>query len=86
MNQKTEDEERVLEIKNQDIIQLKMKGNYKNETLLPLFQNALSEVYTFLPEIKIESKQSLLFNVTIYEKILNALYPKLQAKQNINIS
>ena len=86
LNQKTEDEERVLEIKNQDIIQLKMKGNYKNETLLPLFQNALSEVYTFLPEIKIESKQSLLFNVTIYEKILNALYPKLQAKQNINIS
>ena len=86
LSQKTEDGERVLEIKNQDILKLKMKGNYKNETLLPLFQNALSEVYTFLPEIKIGSKQSLRFNVTIYEKILNALYPKLQAKQNIDIS
>jgi len=86
VSQKWENNERILQIVNQDILKLVMKGNYTSKAVVPLFQNALAEVYTFLPSEPIDSNQALRFNITIYEKIVNALYPKLRAQQSIEIS
>ena len=86
LSQKWEDNQRVLTIENKDIVQLAIKGDYQTEAIVPLFQNALAEVYTFLPVVKIDASQSLRFNVTVFEKVLNALYPKLQADENLSVS
>jgi len=86
LSQSWENKERVLAIDNQDVLQLTLKGNYQTAEIVPLFQNTLSEVYTFLPTTQVAPSQSMRFNMRIYEKVLNALYPKLEAQENLRVS
>jgi len=48
-----------------------------------MFNNALQEVYTFLPyNLAIESEQQFKFDFSVYNKLLDALYPGLLLRGN----
>lgn len=76
-------EETELLISNSDCISGNAKGFFKFTELRKLFQNALHQVYPFLPPKEPSKGQYLTFNLTIYEKLLDALYPSLSISENI---
>ena len=51
--------------------------------LQKLFQNALHQVYPFLPQKTTSEGQYLSFKLKIYEKLLDALYPSMSISENI---
>lgn len=74
-----------LSINNTDCISGSARGPFKTSELIPLFQQTLHEAYPFLPEKQLVSDQQLTFNLTIYKKLLDALYPEFSISQNIDL-
>ena len=72
-----------LSISNSDCISGNVKGVFKLSQIPILFQNALHQVYGFLPAKPSLEGQYLSFNLNIYEKLLDALYPSLSISKNI---
>ncbi|MEK9614143.1 MAG: translocation/assembly module TamB domain-containing protein, partial [Flavobacteriaceae bacterium] len=70
-------------ISNTDCISGNALGTFKVAQLRSLFQNALHEVYPFLPPKKTLEGQNLSFRLTIYKKLLDALYPRFSVAENI---
>ena len=50
-----------------------------------LFQQTLHQVYPFLPEKQPIKGQELQFNLKIYKKLLDALYPEFSISKNITL-
>jgi len=75
--------ETELSISNSDCISGSAKGVFKMSELRELFQNALHQVYPFLPQKTTSEGQYLSFKLKIYEKLLDALYPSLSISENI---
>lgn len=75
--------ETELVISNSDCISGSAKGVFKMSELQKLFQNALHQVYPFLPQKTTSEGQYLSFKLKIYEKLLDALYPSMSISENI---
>ena len=75
-----------LKIQNTDFIDARFAGAYSLNQIKPLFQNALREVYQFIPEAKTAPNQFINFDLRLTDKILNALYPQYQADKAITFS
>jgi len=71
-------------IKNNDLIRGEILGNYKTREIFSLFQNKINEVYG-LPSNKTLNKQSLSFNLKIFSKLIDALYPNISIRSSINL-
>lgn len=86
ISQALEEGETLLRIENTDCISGSARGQFKTSQLIPLFQQTLHQAYPFLPLSYPEKDQQLTFNLTIYEKLLDALYPEFSISQNITLN
>ncbi|MDA9124353.1 translocation/assembly module TamB [bacterium] len=77
------EDETQLSITNSDCISGSAKGIFKLSELGVLFRNALHQVYPFLPQTIPSEGQYLGFNMKIYKKLLDAIYPSLSISENI---
>lgn len=76
---------RTISINSPDIIEGKIIGKYKYNELSKLFENALGSLYTNYSPYKVSSGQSLRFNFTIYNKIIEIFYPEISLGNNTYI-
>ena len=74
-----------LTIINSDCISGSAKGKFKASQLTKLFQQTLHQAYPFLPEKQTIKGQELQFNLKIYKKLLDALYPEFSISKNITL-
>ena len=74
-----------LKIINSDCVSGSAEGKFKITQLTQLFQQTLHRAFPFLPEKKPEMGQELRFNLKIYKKLLDALYPEFSILENINL-
>ena len=85
ISQRFVDGETQLEIINSDCISGVAKGKFKTSQLRYLFQHTLHEVYPFLPFVETQKGQELTFNLKLYKKLLDALYPDFSISENISL-
>jgi len=74
-----------LKIINSDCISGSAEGKFKTSQLTQLFQQTLHRAYPFLPGKKPEKGQEFRFNLKIYKKLLDALYPEFSISENISL-
>ncbi|MDA7777777.1 translocation/assembly module TamB [Flavobacteriaceae bacterium] len=74
-----------LTIINTDCISGVTEGRFKTSQLTQLFQQTLHQAYPFLPQKQPEKGQELRFNLKIYKKLLDALYPEFSISENISL-
>lgn len=73
---------RSIKINSPDIIEGDLKGRFKFKELKKLFENSIGYIYTnYIPNI-VEPNQSIDFNFTIYNKIVEVIYPELKLAKN----
>ena len=85
INQKINLDKREFLIENNDFINAKIVGNFKNEEIIPLIKNTFLKVYEIEPAKNIPDKQFLSFEINIYDKPLKAFYPKISFGSNIKL-
>ena len=85
ISQKIIEGETVLSIENTDCISGNARGQFKTSQLTQLFQQTLHKAYPFLPQKQIEPNQKLAFDLTIYKKLLDAIYPEFSISKNITL-
>ncbi len=73
---------RSIEINSPDIIEGDLKGKFKFKELKKLFENSIGYIYTNYIPSKVEKNQSVDFNFTIYNKIVEVLFPELELAKN----
>ncbi|MDN3667054.1 translocation/assembly module TamB domain-containing protein [Algibacter miyuki] len=76
------DDLRYIEINSPDIIEGDLKGQFKFEELKKLFENSIGHIYTNYIPHKVAANQSIDFNFTIYNKIIEVIYPELELAKN----
>jgi len=72
-------------IDNNDLINVKIEGDYRNGEIFSLIQNAFLKAYEIKPLKTISDKQSLSFEIKVYNKLLEALYPNISFGSNLNL-
>jgi hypothetical protein len=77
--------ERTITIDSPDIIEGKVIGKFKVNQLVKLVENSLGSLYTNYRPNKIAKGQYLKFNFTIYNKIVDVLYPGLVIGEDTDI-
>jgi hypothetical protein len=70
-------------ILNTDCVSGSLKGQFEISEIASLFQNALNNIYPFIPYKKTKKNQKLSFKLTIFKKFLDALYPDFSISDNI---
>ena len=85
INQKINFNNREFRIDNNDLIQAKIEGSFKNEDIIPLIKNTFFKVYEISPLNTVLDKQFLSFEVKVYDKSLKALYPNITFGSNIRL-
>lgn len=83
ISQKIIQGETLLTIENTDCISGAARGKFQTSQLVQLFQQTLHQVYPFLPLKEPREGQELSFKLTIYKKLLDALYPEFSVSENI---
>ena len=78
-------EERINFVINNDFINAKIVGDFKNEEIIPLIKNTFLKAYEIEPLKNISDKQSLSFEINVYDKPLKAFYPKISFGSNIKL-
>ena len=78
-----DDQKSFLEVSNADCINGLIEGNYRTSELGFLFQNLIHQSYPFIPEKKVTKNQYLKIKVTIFKKLLDAIYPDFSLTENI---
>ena len=68
---------RSLKTINSDLINFDLEGNFLLSQFPYLFQNAVAEVYSFIPKKKVMSGQSLSYDLSFPSGNLNAFFPDL---------
>tara|TARA_B110000285_G_scaffold235558_1_gene318063 strand:- start:4997 stop:9367 length:4371 start_codon:yes stop_codon:yes gene_type:complete len=79
------DNKTFLSISNTDCISGNATGEFKLSELSKLFQNALHQAYPFLSSKTVSKGQYLTFDLKIYKKVLDALYPNFSISENIKL-
>ena len=85
LSQTLEQGQTRLSLLNTDCISGEAKGVFKTSQLPLLFQQTLHQAYPFLPSKNPEKGQELSFNLTINQKLLDALYPEFSISENISL-
>ena len=85
INQKISLNKREFLIENNDFINAKIVGDFKNEEIIPLIKNTFLKAYEIEPLKNISDKQSLSFEINVYDKPLKAFYPKISFGSNIKL-
>ena len=85
INQKISLNKREFLIENNDFINAKIVGDFKNEEIIPLIKNTFLKAYEIEPLKNISDKQSLSFEINVYDKPLKAFYPKILFGSNIKL-
>ncbi len=83
IRQKIDGNKTLLEIENTDCISGIAEGQFKTSELQGLFQNTFHQVYPFLPRKEVTPAQKVTFNLKVYKKLLDALYPSFSIAENI---
>ena len=68
---------RSLKTINSDLINFDLEGKFLLSEFPYLFQNAISEVYSFIPKKKVKPGQSLSYDLSFTSGDLNAVFPNL---------
>lgn len=85
ISQKFSEDITQLTIINTDCISGAVEGKFKTSQLSQLFQQTLHQAYPFLPQKNPQKGQELRFNLKIYKKLLDALYPEFSISENISL-
>ena len=68
---------KTIDVASKDITQGSIKGKFSFSELPRVAQNALGSIYTNYKPYKVEPKQYLDFNFTVYNQIINVFFPKV---------
>ena len=68
---------KIIDVASKDIAQGFIKGKFSFSELPRVAQNALGSIYTNYKPYKVEPKQYLDFNFTVYNQIINVFFPKV---------
>ena len=68
---------KIIGVDSKDIAQGFIKGKFSFSELPRVAQNALGSIYTNYKPYKVEPKQYLDFNFTVYNQIINVFFPKV---------
>jgi len=71
------DSVKIIDVASKDIAQGSIKGKFSFSELPRVAQNALGSIYTNYKPYKVEPKQYLDFNFTVYNQIINVFFPKV---------
>ena len=71
------DSVKIIDVASKDIAQGFIKGKFSFSELPRVAQNALGSIYTNYKPYKVEPKQYLDFNFTVYNQIINVFFPKV---------
>ncbi|MBT8259144.1 MAG: translocation/assembly module TamB [Bacteroidia bacterium] len=77
-----EGDNRIININSPDIIEGELKGKYVVRDIFKLFENSLGSVYANYKPFNIKPGQYIDFNFSIYNKIAEVFYPKLNLSPN----
>ncbi|MEM6515241.1 MAG: translocation/assembly module TamB domain-containing protein [Bacteroidota bacterium] len=80
-----DNDERTISIDSPDIIEGKIKGDFRFEDLGKLIENSVGSIYTKYVPNEIETDQYLSFDFNIYNKIVDVFYHDLQLAPNTKI-
>ncbi|HKJ06283.1 MAG TPA: translocation/assembly module TamB domain-containing protein, partial [Flavobacteriaceae bacterium] len=81
-----EDSVRVITINSSEIIEGRVRGNFKFNEVLKLTKNSIGSIYTNYKPFKVTSGQNLDFNFKIYNKIVEVFFPEVTLAANTTIS
>lgn len=73
-----EDEKRILKVNSKDIINGRIRGNFKFKELPKLAKNSLASIYTRYKPDSVSTGQYLDFNFKIYDKILGVFFTEIK--------
>ena len=68
---------KIIDVASKDIAQGFIRGKFSFSELPRVAQNALGSIYTNYKPYKVEPKQYLDFNFTVYNQIINVFFPKV---------
>ena len=77
-----EKDKRVINVNSPDIIEGSVSGNFKFKDVGKLIENSVGSIYTNYKPYKIDTDQYIDFNFTIYNKIIEVFYHKLELGKN----
>ena len=80
---KSENNKNHLRIENTDCISGELSGEFNISQLSSLFQSTFHKIYPFLPNIQAPKNHNIKFNLNIYKKLLNILYPNFSTINNV---
>ena len=76
---------RIITINSKDIVDGRVKGNFKFNELAKLATNSLGSIYTNYKPTPVTQGQFLDFNFKIYNKIVDVFFPKVKLGANTTI-
>lgn len=77
-----QDRVRTISVNSPDIVQGEIVGKYEFNQVKDLVLNSLGSLYTNYRPVKVKRGQFLKFNFTIYNKIIEILYPDISIAAN----
>ncbi len=80
---KSENNKNHLRIENTDCISGELTGEFNISELSSLFQSTFHEIYPFFPKVQAPKNHKIKFNLNIYKKLLNTLYPNFSTINNV---
>ncbi len=80
-----QDSVRTIKVNSSEIINGKIKGNFKFNELPKLVRNSIGSIYTNYKPFEISPNQKIDFNFKIYNKIVEIFYPEIQLSTNTTI-
>ena len=75
---------RSLKTINSNLINFDLYGEFLLSELPYLFQNAIAEVYSFIPSRKVKLKQNVTFDLSVFSGNLNAIFPDLSLYDGVS--
>ena len=85
VNSSFKDNVRTLTVNSKEIINGKVKGNFKFAELKKLTKNSLGSIYTHYRPEQVTPGQFLSFNFKIYDKIIGVFFPDISLGKNTSI-
>ena len=80
---KSENNKNHLRIENTDCISGELSGEFNISELSSLFQSTFHEIYPFFPKVQAPKNHKIKFNLNIYKKLLNTLYPNFSTINDV---
>jgi hypothetical protein len=75
---------RSLKTINSNLVNFDLYGEFLLSELPYLFQNAIAEVYSFIPSRKVKLRQNVTFDLSVFSGNLNAIFPDLSLYDGVS--